>query len=114
MQSHRDGAQFMKLHAWMLLPLLSLIAACGGGGGGGGGGPGGSQATTAPPTSLSYSSPAGFVVGQPVAQLVPTVTGTVSGYSVSPTLPVGLTLNATTGVISGTPTAVHATTLYVV
>jgi len=44
----------------------------------------------------------------------PTVTGTVTGYTVSPALPAGLALSATTGVISGTPTATAAQATYTV
>ena len=57
------------------------------------------------PTALSYST--GTVtgtIGSPVTSVAPTVTGTGITFSVSPALPAGLTLNPTTGVISGTPT----------
>jgi hypothetical protein len=40
--------------------------------------------------------------------------GTVSAYSIKPLLPPGLVLNATTGIINGTPTATSPTTLYTV
>jgi hypothetical protein len=55
-----------------------------------------------------------FTVGQAAANLSPTVTGTATSYSVSPALPAGLALNATTGVISGTPTAIAAQAKYTV
>jgi uncharacterized protein (TIGR03118 family) len=42
------------------------------------------------------------------------VTGTVTGYTVSPALPAGLALNATSGVISGTPTATAAQATYTI
>jgi hypothetical protein len=42
------------------------------------------------------------------------VTGTVAAYSVNPLLPSGLTLAASSGVISGTPTAVSALASYTV
>ena len=38
----------------------------------------------------------------------------MTSYSVSPALPAGLSLNTSTGVISGTPTAVTATATYTV
>jgi len=44
----------------------------------------------------------------------PQVTGTVSSYAVSPAIPAGLSLNQSTGVISGTPTAVTASASYTV
>ena len=63
---------------------------------------------------ISYSSPQSFTQG--VAKSIsPTSTGgAVSSYSVSPTLPAGLSLNSTTGVISGTPTSTSATTTYTI
>ncbi len=85
------------------LPLLAVafsLSACGGGGNGskssGSGGP--------PPSGLSYTSPQSYDVGTAITPLDPTVTGTVTGYSVAPALPAGLSLDATTGRISGTPT----------
>jgi hypothetical protein len=55
-----------------------------------------------------------MVVGTAISSLSPSVSGTVTSYSVSPTLPAGLTLNAATGVISGTPTAATPNASYVV
>ena len=49
-----------------------------------------------------------------MTSLTPTVTGSVSSYSVSPALPAGLTLNATTGAISGTPTSKAAEATYTI
>src|SRR5207253_885988 len=40
--------------------------------------------------------------------------GTVTSYSVAPPLPAGLTLDGTTGVISGTPSAITAAANYTV
>jgi DNA-binding beta-propeller fold protein YncE len=40
--------------------------------------------------------------------------GAVTSYNVSPALPAGLTLNTSTGIISGTPTAVTSTASYTV
>jgi len=53
-------------------------------------------------------------MGTPVSSLMPTVTGTVTSYSVSPALPLGLTLNTSSGVISGTPSAVASSADYTV
>jgi hypothetical protein len=44
----------------------------------------------------------------------PTVTGTVTSYSVAPALPLGLSLNSTSGEISGTPTQPAAAATYTV
>lgn len=90
--------------------LLSLgLAACGGGGSGGGSG-----GTIIAPSGLSYPSPQTAVAGTAIMPVNPTVTGTVSSYSVVPALPAGLTLNATTGQISGTPGAATPSATYTV
>ena len=68
----------------------------------------------AAPTNLSYPPPNTFTVGNAIAPLTPTVTGSVTSYSVSPMLPDGLSIDATTGVISGTPTSGSAATNYTV
>ena len=67
-----------------------------------------------PPSALSYPSPVQATVGNAIAPLVPTVTGSVTSYSVSPPLPTGMSLNITNGVISGTPTASSVETTYVI
>ena len=69
------------------------------------------------PVLTGYSqSPAVYGVSTPITPDTPVVggTGTVTSYSVAPALPAGLTLNPTTGVISGTPTAVSAPAVYTV
>jgi len=68
------------------------------------------------PSSLAYSSsPATYSKGTAVAANTPTSSGgAVTSYVVSPALPAGLTLNPTTGVISGTPTALTAASNYTV
>jgi hypothetical protein len=60
---------------------------------------------TLPSPDLSYngSHPFPAVVGEAIA-LTPRVSGAISRYTVSPALPPGLSLNVSTGVISGTPT----------
>jgi hypothetical protein len=68
----------------------------------------------AAPTSLSYPSPETYMVGVAISPLGPTVTSRVSNYSVSPSLPAGLSINAATGVISGTPASVTAGALYTI
>ena len=69
-----------------------------------------------PPSGLSYSAnPAVYTVGAAIPSNTPTHGGgAVVSYAVSPALPAGLTLNTTSGVISGTPTAVTALTSYTV
>jgi polyhydroxybutyrate depolymerase len=85
---------------------LLLFAACGGGGGNSG--------SPTAPSALSYPGPQTFTVGVLIMPLSPSVTGTVSSYSASPALPAGVTLNATTGLISGTPTSAVANTGYTI
>ncbi len=65
-------------------------------------------------SGLSYPNVGTPVVGVAVPALTPTVTGTVSGYSVAPPLPAGLTLDMMSGAISGTPTAATPNASYVV
>ncbi len=66
----------------------------------------------AAPAGLSYTSPNVFTVSSSVVNLTPTVTGNVTNYSVDPALPAGLSIDAATGIISGTPTAVSALATY--
>jgi hypothetical protein len=58
---------------------------------------------TAPPSNLSYVSPVSATVGEALAPLSPSISGTVDHYAVSPTLPLGIVLNSTSGILSGTP-----------
>jgi hypothetical protein len=67
------------------------------------------------PSSLSYTpSSISGTVEVAISSLTPTVTGTVDTYSVSPALPSGLSINASSGVISGTPTTIAASASYTV
>ena len=89
--------------------LIVLQCACGGGSGS-------SNQPLPPPSGLTYtSSEAVYTQGTAITPDSPASTGgPVTGYGVSPALPAGLALNPTTGVISGTPTAVTATASYTV
>jgi hypothetical protein len=67
------------------------------------------------PSALSYNSPNVFTRNVAITNLNPTISGgAVTSYSISPALPSGLSLNTSTGVISGTPTAISAITTYTV
>jgi len=66
------------------------------------------------PSGLFYPNPNVFSIGNPIANLIPTVTGSAITYSISPGLPSGLTLDPVTGIISGTPTAILPATIYTV
>jgi hypothetical protein len=85
--------------------LAIVLTACGGGGGG---------SSMPGPSALQYPTPPAFVINQAIAALSPTVTGAVTLYTVSPSLPAGLSIAPATGVISGTPTAVAANATYTV
>jgi uncharacterized repeat protein (TIGR01451 family) len=70
-----------------------------------------------PPSNLTYApNPLVATQGTPIAALSPTLGAgtTASSYAVVPALPAGLALNATTGVISGTPTALSGLQAYVI
>lgn len=68
------------------------------------------------PASLSYDAAEPlYVSGEAIPANTPHVTGGApTGYSVSPALPAGLSLNATTGVISGMPSALQAQAPYTI
>ncbi|MGA8731062.1 MAG: putative Ig domain-containing protein, partial [Terracidiphilus sp.] len=96
----------------LLLSLLvtGIMQGCGGGGGSENNPP-----PVVPPTGLSYNHPAiAAMMNQAIDGDVPTVTGTVTSYAVSPALPAGLSLDSLTGVISGTPSALAAKASYTV
>jgi PKD repeat protein len=74
------------------------------------------NAALLPPANLTYSTnPATYVASTPITANSPTSSGgAIASYSVSPALPLGLSLNTATGVITGTPTTVNAAANYVV
>ena len=61
------------------------------------------------PAGLAYSAPAPvYAMGVPITPDIPSTAvtgGAPTSFSVSPALPSGLTLNQTTGVVTGTPSA---------
>jgi hypothetical protein len=87
--------------------MLMAISSCGGGSGNG-------TPSMPAPSGLSFPSPPAFTIKVAISALNPTVTGTVSSYTVTPKLPAGLSMGAATGIISGTPTTVTAKTSYTV
>ena len=99
----------LSITAVLLASLL--IASCGGSSSGTPIPPGPSGSA---PSGLSYSSPQTYTVGQAITPVAPTVTGTVSSYVVAPQLPAGLSLDAVSGTLSGTPTAIVAQANYTV
>lgn len=69
-----------------------------------------------PPRDLAYATPnATYTKGVQITPNTPSSSGgAVVSYSVSPALPAGLELSATSGIICGTPTAVTPTATYTV
>jgi YVTN family beta-propeller protein len=97
----------MRSMQWLGLALSAvflLLCGCGGDSG------------TQPPSALSYTTgTAVYTVGVPIPPSSPTSTGgAVTAYSVSPDLPAGLGVSMSTGIISGTPTAVAGAASYTV
>ena len=88
--------------------LLLLLCGCGGSNT--------KAVSTAAPSALSYAAgTAVYTMGMPITANDPSSSGgAVASYRVSPTLPAGLSLSTTTGVVSGTPTAVTASASYTV
>ncbi|HET8732539.1 MAG TPA: putative Ig domain-containing protein, partial [Anaeromyxobacteraceae bacterium] len=74
------------------------------------------NAVSGPPAGLRYATnPASYVTGTAITPNAPSSTGgTITSYAVTPTLPDGLALHPTTGVISGTPTTAVPQAVYVV
>lgn len=67
------------------------------------------------PTNLVYPvQSATYLAGVAISPNAPSVTGSVDSFTVAPALPAGLTLNKTSGAISGTPGAAAAATNHVI
>ena len=65
--------------------------------------------------ALSYATPVIYIKNTAITPNSPTNTGgMVISYAIAPTLPAGLSMNTSTGIISGTPTAVTAPGTYTV
>ena len=92
--------------------LMALFLACAGSGNGGLGTP----APVVSPSALTYgTNPAVYTLGQAIPLNTPSHGGgAVDAYTATPTLPAGLSLNGTSGAISGTPTAIVSTVHYTV
>ncbi len=69
---------------------------------------------TQPPSGLSYVSPVNATVGAALAPLSPSIAGTVEHYAVSPTLPPGIVLSSTSGIVSGMPREARSLAAYTI
>ena len=101
----------MRSNRWfglLLTAVLALLPSCGKSSGG--------AVPPQPPSALSYATvTAVYTVGMAIATNSPTSAGgAVTSYGVNPPLPSGLSLSTTTGIISGTPAAMAAATIYTV
>ncbi|MGB8479690.1 MAG: putative Ig domain-containing protein [Acidobacteriaceae bacterium] len=101
----------MRSIRWMCFFLVAIgVTLCGCNGG--------SNSNPMPqaPSGLSYTtSLATYTMGTAITTDIPAVSGgAVTAYSVVPTLPSGLSLNSSTGAISGTPTRVSAAANYTI
>ncbi|WP_255991843.1 putative Ig domain-containing protein [Chitinolyticbacter albus] len=74
------------------------------------------SAQAVPPAGLVYATPAvTYAAGQPIVVNAPHYAGgQITAFSISPTLPAGLSLDTRTGVISGTPATASPLTVYTI
>ncbi|RZK80568.1 MAG: hypothetical protein EOO92_07450, partial [Pedobacter sp.] len=72
--------------------------------------------TEVPPASLNYTIASNILQKDITVNLKPTTTGGTAGvtYAISPSLPTGLDLNTSSGIISGIPTAITENKLYTI
>jgi gliding motility-associated-like protein len=66
------------------------------------------------PRNLIYATPKVLYQNFVIPNIAPSVSGTVSSYSIDRTLPAGLSFSSVTGIISGTPTALSSMQTYVI
>jgi hypothetical protein len=95
----------IEMHYRLTLCFTALLAACSGSGDGNGTqDPGLPGDPNLAPVLTGYSDPtASYELGAEIDPNVPQVTGAELTFTVTPALPSGLVLNATTGVITGAP-----------
>lgn len=93
---------------WLLVALCLCVPGCDRSGSG-------SSDGLTPVEGLQYSSPVIYAVGTQIPENRPTLQrGLASIYTVTPSLPAGLQLDAATGVVSGTPTATSRVARYTI
>ena len=105
---HAAGARIASIGL-----IVLALAGCGGGGGGGGGAA--PPAAPVAPAGLDYPIPPPETVGVAMTPISPTLTaGTADSYLVTPNLPAGVSLDGTTGTISGTPVVAAPLAIYTI
>jgi hypothetical protein len=111
-QRRRCERNSLMCHRHFLAAIAVLLASAGLAGCS----PKGNPPTIAAPKGLTYATPAAvYSRGVAITPNAPSSTGgVIASYSVAPTLPDGLTLDAATGVISGKPAAVAAAAMFTV
>lgn len=105
---------YFKWSPAVLLSFVVLIlSACGGGGSGESGNV---SIFSVRETSLNYGNVnLVLTVGKTITPIAPDAEGErIIGYSVTPTLPAGLILDTTTGIVSGTPSSVSPYKMYTI
>ncbi|MEE1943784.1 MBG domain-containing protein [Pedobacter sp. KR3-3] len=65
-----------------------------------------------PLANITYVSPQNLSINVAITPIVPTNSGGLATYSISPALPNGLSFDPVSGTISGTPTVVSSATVY--
>ena len=112
MTSKLQNTSARGISAMLGVMLILALAGCSSGGGGGGGTP---PATPVAPAGLTYPAPGAIFENVAMTALSPSLTaGTADSFAVAPALPAGIMLDTSTGVISGTPTAVTALATYTI
>lgn len=105
--SKKTGRLYYYFILIILVQLLITSTGCGGGGGGS------SSDSDTPPSGLTYSSTSAvYTKNLKINDNVPAYTGTVSEWSVTPSLPAGLVMDQSTGIISGKPSTDQAAAEY--
>ena len=98
---------FGYLELILALLAFSLLSGCGGNGD--------AKTKVTAPSNLSYSQTSIKAVRSVSIQAdSPTVSGSVTAYTINPTLPGGLSIDPGSGTISGTPSALASQTTYTI